>query len=298
MPDSKCRVCLHDATEPFPLAHEKFPLARCRACLTVQRQDAGWTVESAQAYYHDYYAAALPIFDPITDSRYHAILDRLEKVAPAKGRLVEVGAGRGHFSTVAEQRGWSVVAVEISASGVELLGQIKRARGWRFEVRNEDILRTALPAGSFQVATLFEVIEHVTAPGHYVRALARLLAPGGVLYLTTPNFGSLSRRLLGARWRVVAEEHLFLFDEGSMRRLLESNGFRVDLLRSKNIDLAEIRAKWGAWAQPVASAAARSQGLRRAVESSRGLSALKAAVNAGLGAFGLGDTLEVMAVRF
>src|SRR5262249_34567562 len=122
-----------------------------------------------------------------------------------RGRLLEVGAGSGAFSRVALRRGWDVDATEVSASGLRLL----REPG--VTVHAGDLADIHLPAAAFDLAVSLEVIEHVAEPSAHLEKLGRLTRPGGLLLLTTPNFGGLSRRLLGMRWRVVVPEHLGYF---------------------------------------------------------------------------------------
>lgn len=58
--------------------------------------------------------------------------------------------------------------------------------------------------------TLFEVLEHLIGPMASLRRIHTLLEPEEILYLTTPNFDSLSRYALAGRWRAITEEHLCL----------------------------------------------------------------------------------------
>jgi hypothetical protein len=73
---------------------------------------------------------------------------------------------------------------------------------------------------------MFDTIEHLFDPRAVLTATARALAPRGVLMISTPNFRSFSRRLLGSSWAVLSPlEHLYYFDERRLTRLLEECGF-------------------------------------------------------------------------
>lgn len=257
-----------------------------------------WSEERAQQYYHGYYDPDAVEYDPLTEQRYHAILERFESLTPI-GRLLDVGCGTGHFLSVAQSRGWQGTGLEVSASAVSLLDQVKAARGLTFPVLTGDLQSAGLPAGHFRAVTLFEVIEHVDDPPALLREAARLLAAGGLLYLTTPNYDSFSRRCLGADWRVIAEEHRCLATVPALRRCLQEVGFRPIGIATKNLDVAELIARLRHRPQPVHPTNRRSasQRLRCRIEAVVWLRVLKAGVNELLRLSRLGDTIELLAVK-
>jgi SAM-dependent methyltransferase len=86
----------------------------------------------------------------------------------------------------------------------------------------------ALPGAAFDVATLWDVVEHLDSPGRDLRAIARSLRPGGRLLATTPVLDSWEARRYGQRWPGWdAPRHLLVFDRDTLRGLLASCGFRV-----------------------------------------------------------------------
>jgi 2-polyprenyl-3-methyl-5-hydroxy-6-metoxy-1,4-benzoquinol methylase len=271
-------------------------LFRCPECRIVHWADY-WEPDKATEYYHGYYAGKAPTYDPITEKRYHAILERFERLT-RKGRLLDAGCGMGHFLAVAESRGWTAVGLEVSGSGVEMLAAIKKERGWRFEVHGEDLLKADFPPRSFKVVTLFEVLEHLGDPLANLRRVHSLLEPGGILYLTTPNFDSLSRHALGERWRAITREHRCLFNPETLRNCLVEAGFDPLELVTKNIDLPEILSKWRTRSRPDVAVATFSatRAFRQTVESSRLLRLGKAGANLALSLLGLGETIEALAV--
>ena len=96
--------------------------------------------------------------------------------------------------------------------------------------------------GSFDVVTSFEVIEHVMDPGDELRRMHQVLRPGGLLYLTTPNYRCVGHWMAGADWSVVNyPEHLSLFTPRTMKRLLRQRNFAPLRIRTTGIDLMRIR---------------------------------------------------------
>jgi SAM-dependent methyltransferase len=148
-------------------------------------------------------------------------LARLERYAPARERLADLGCWTGFLASEAARRGWQPVGVEPSRWAAE------RARERGVEVVVAPLLEADLGEGAFAAVTMGDVIEHVPDPGVALDRAARLLAPGGVLWLATPDAGSRVARALGRRWWSVIPTHVHLFTRGSIARLLERHGFEV-----------------------------------------------------------------------
>jgi SAM-dependent methyltransferase len=99
----------------------------------------------------------------------------------ARSTMVDVGAGLGHFSLVGQQHLAAVVPIDIAPKLVRRLRQTFPAA--------LVASATSLPfeSGSVDFVVSSECIEHTTNPRQAVREMLRILRPGGVLFLTTPN---------------------------------------------------------------------------------------------------------------
>ena len=83
--------------------------------------------------------------------------------------------------------------------------------------------------GSIDLVVLFDVIEHLPDPRATFALCHQLLNPGGVIVLTTGDFGSFLARLAGVRWRLMTPpQHLWFFTQESMRRLATGSGFSIE----------------------------------------------------------------------
>lgn len=102
------------------------------------------------------------------------------------------------------------------------------------DVRTERAEAMSLPPASFDVAVMFDVIEHLFDPRVVLEATRRALRPGGLFVVSTPNFDALSRRALGAAWAVLSPlEHLYYFTELTLTKMVEAAGFsRVRAIRT------------------------------------------------------------------
>ena len=152
------------------------------------------------------------------------------------GKVLDVGCSRGDFAHALSLTGLDAHGLDIAPDACceagKLLGQDK--------VYCEPIEQLAprMPE-RFAAVTLMDVIEHCVDIDAFLTAIHRVLAPSGILFLRTPTLsspfhflGSLSYRLsLGlyknALFQLYHAEHLYFFNEVSMRRLLSDCGFET-----------------------------------------------------------------------
>ena len=117
------------------------------------------------------------------DKRLRLVFTRLLSAEDLHGKLtLDAGAGTGHFSRDLAARGARVISLDV---GTALLGKT-RARAKTVPVCCS-VLALPFPDRAFEVVLCTEVIEHTTDPRAAVRELCRVVAPGGVLVVTTPN---------------------------------------------------------------------------------------------------------------
>lgn len=155
------------------------------------------------------------------ERRYRPLLDLMAARAGGTGRLLEIGAGAGFFLKEAEKAGWSGVGTEIIDAAIDFA-----TRQLGLDVRRGTAEELDLREPPFDAVVLLEVIEHLYEPRRALAAVRAALRPGGLLVLSTPNFRSLSRAMLGSDWTVLSPaEHLFYFTRRSLDRLLVEEGF-------------------------------------------------------------------------
>jgi 2-polyprenyl-3-methyl-5-hydroxy-6-metoxy-1,4-benzoquinol methylase len=140
-----------------------------------------------------------------------------------EGGLLDVGCGTGRFLIAARNRGWRVAGVDLSEANA------LAAQGVGLDVRGTTLSGAGFTAASFDAARLNSVIEHLPEPLELLSDIARVVRPGGVLSLSTPNVTSTSARLLGADWHQLGREgnaHVVFFSRTTLTRALEETGFR------------------------------------------------------------------------
>lgn len=267
--------------DPVPLPrYRRAHLARCRGCGLVFAARQPSEAELA-ANYGGYSRADHD--SPITRRRYRELLEDFEAYRRS-GRILDMGCGIGFFLEEAERAGWEAYGSEFEPRAIEIV----REKGLRCVPA--PIAAGALEPGGFDVITAFEVVEHLQEPRAEAATIARLLRPGGLFYCTTPNFASLSRRLLRDRWEVIEfPEHLTYFTPATLRGWLGDFGLETAKVRTTGISLARLRGGLGRSAAPEPGS---DEDLRTRIEGSPVLRGAKAALNGLLGATHTGDTIK------
>jgi 2-polyprenyl-3-methyl-5-hydroxy-6-metoxy-1,4-benzoquinol methylase len=211
-------------------------------------------------------------------------------------KLLDVGCGDGQLLKTAQKEGWDPMGIDLSEPAIRL------CRKASLPASKTDFFDEVLDPQRFDAIVMSELLEHVPAPQRFLKRAEELLRPGGVLYLTTPNFGSLGRRMLGAHWSVVHPEHIGYFERDSLKAMLRDwTGLRAIKIEANNI----APSTFVAWLRSITkqsqqtsvseshrqSRAGIDQQLRRKIQSSRSLRASKRIVNHVVSRAGIGDTL-------
>lgn len=169
------------------------------------------------------------------DNFYKPLLKRIEHLSNGK-RILDVGCSNGAFMKAAERRGWSPEGVELETSSY----QVALQNG--LHVRNEDLLSCAFPDQAFDIVTMWQLIEHLSAPRELVAEIKRILRPGGLLVVSTPNIQSIAWKLLGERWGAVEPEvHLHLFTVKSLKYLIQDVGFETKAIETLDIKPSTLK---------------------------------------------------------
>jgi 2-polyprenyl-3-methyl-5-hydroxy-6-metoxy-1,4-benzoquinol methylase len=224
-----CAVC--DALDVRPL-YRKFDLtvSQCTSCGLVfatprASREEIWGRYNP-SYFWDEYLPSHGVIDGRVDlqalDREHAgMLQMIGARVRPPARMLEVGTGAGLFLKAAERAGWTCAGVEVSSDAVDFA--VTRLG---LDVRQAAAEDSVHADASFDVAVMFEVIEHLLDPRRALASVWRALRPGGYLAMSTPNFDALSRRVLGQQWAVISPgEHLYYFTEKTLHALLLREGF-------------------------------------------------------------------------
>jgi SAM-dependent methyltransferase len=223
---ARCAACwAYDARPLYTV--QGYPVVSCASCGLVRTElpaDFDPTSIYTASYfdggqsdgYADYQGSRATL-----STEFRHALDVLARHGATSGSLIEIGCAYGFFLDEARQR-FSVCGVEVAEHAREAC----RARGLIVEPEATPELLAA--HGPFDAAILLDVIEHLPAPDEMLSTLRQVMRPGGLLMLTTGDFGALAARLLGRRWRLMTPpQHLWFFSPRTLAALLQRTGFRV-----------------------------------------------------------------------
>lgn len=143
----------------------------------------------------------------------------LRRLAPKARTILDVGCGTGAFLLAARNE-YDVTGVDVSEEAVAVVREHLGLTAHAGDVRTLD-----LPEESLDVVTLFDAIEHVPKPEGTLRRVRELLAPRGLVVITTGDTDSLVCRISGKRWHLMTPpEHVTFFSRAGLTTMLERCG--------------------------------------------------------------------------
>lgn len=144
-------------------------------------------------------------------------------------RLLDVGCGAGFFIETALEAGFDAMGIELSPKAIELAQPEVRGR---ITCGDVNVLLASDPR-QFDVVTAFDIIEHTLDPAAFLDDIGRVLAPGGLLVVSTPDTGHWLRPVMRDRWPMLQpHQHTFLFSQPAMRALLSEHGYEPIVMQS------------------------------------------------------------------
>ncbi len=158
-----------------------------------------------------------------------AIRDKVKLInsyQPVKGRILDIGAGTGDFLLECKNQNWDILGIEPNdkAKGIAL------GKGIKFGDTIEK-----LESNSFDVITMWHVLEHVPDVEHQVAELKRLLKPSGTIIIAVPNFKSYDAKYYKEFWAAYdVPRHLWHFSKTAIEKLFDK----------QNMNLEDIKPMW------------------------------------------------------
>ena len=158
-----------------------------------------------------------------------AIRDKVKLInsyQPLKGKILDIGAGTGDFLLECKNQNWDILGIEPNdkAKGIAV------GKGIKFGDTIEK-----LESNSFDVITMWHVLEHVPDVEHQVAELKRLLKPSGTIIIAVPNFKSYDAKYYKEFWAAYdVPRHLWHFSKTAIEKLFDK----------QNMNLEDIKPMW------------------------------------------------------
>jgi 2-polyprenyl-3-methyl-5-hydroxy-6-metoxy-1,4-benzoquinol methylase len=253
-----CPVCNSKQSQVFHKLSQG-TLVRCHRCKVVFYTPMP-TLEELAAYYdsityREEYASYEMTGGDFSQARYQQLLAQLNqpkfevklsaKFEGESRKLLDVGCGTGDFLQVASQHGWQVEGVEISEKAAQ--AAIAKLNS---PVRVGEVTTIDFQSEKYDLITSYHVIEHLLDPVSTLRKMGELLSEQGILFIETPNIGSLGARLRGRKWsHIIPPEHIVYFDAASLKFALEQAGFQTVYTFSSAPYLIKSLTQFPNWVQ-------------------------------------------------
>lgn len=207
----------------------QFNIVQCQQCQLVYLNPRPEECEYADIYPEIVYDpfAAIQRTGEITPTHIQQERGRQLTERVTAGRVLDIGCADGLFLKVMRDLGWSCVGIEPNPRASRFAHEHLKSdvrRGTIFDV-NEDT--------SFNLITLWDVLEHTPSPRAVLLHANTLLTPHGMLALSLPNWDSVERLIFRQEWIALdAPRHFYHFTPATIRRLLETCGFHTELLQA------------------------------------------------------------------
>ena len=202
--------------------------------------------------------------------RLNLVKDRLSK----GDKILDCGCATGFFLDLVKQHGYAPYGIEISDYAVKVAKE-KFGDENIFKGNLEQAVFKGEKENIFSAIFMTDYLEHVRSPREAVSSAWRLLKPGGVMVITTPDTSSLSKSVLNKSWIHYKTEHLFYFSKKNISRLLEQDHFtNLEFQKAKKYFTPEyVFHQFNVYRHPLFTPAGRMMyritpsGLRKAVFS-------------------------------
>ncbi|WP_438964901.1 class I SAM-dependent methyltransferase [Flavobacterium sp.] len=150
----------------------------------------------------------------------------ITKDNPLKGNLLDIGAGTGDFLYQVKNSGWNCIGIEPN----EKAKNIAVSKGVNFINILEE-----LDNNSFDVITMWHVLEHVPDLEYQIKTLKRLLKPNGTIFIAVPNYNSFDAKHYKSFWAAYdVPRHLWHFSKSSIQKLVAN----------ENLKLHKVKPMW------------------------------------------------------
>ena len=176
-------------------------------------------------------APAEAAFPSWKQKEHEQLLDGVAALGVRDGLLLDVGCFSGMFLSNAEKRGFKPSGIEPNREAY-----LRLKNNSQLNVIHGSLASARFAADTFSVVSLLDVVEHVSEPVSELQEVFRILRPGGLLVLSTPNVAGLPQRIVQTKRRLFHQDwcpiddvpwHLWGFTADTLSRCVAKASFKV-----------------------------------------------------------------------
>ena len=146
----------------------------------------------------------------------------IEKYAKTKGKLLDIGTAGGSFLAVAKRNGWKVEGIEPNKWLCEW-----GKKHYGITIKQGTLEKNSFKKRSFDLVTLWDVLEHVSDPTNTLKRINSILKKNGLAVVNYPDISSPIAKLMHRKWVFILTVHLYYFTPMTIKRLLKKCGFKI-----------------------------------------------------------------------
>jgi len=223
-----CNLCGQKAFKVIEDDDPPFKVLQCEVCSLVFVYPIPDRTELEDHYDDRYYCDWI---NSQKESRIRMWIQRLNGLQrfPSRGKLLDVGCGEGTFLQLAKDGGWQISGTEVSTYAAKYAAKVSGA-----DIFCGELPDAGYPKKSFDVVTMWHVLEHVRDPNGYLKEVHRILKLDGLLVIAVPNRNDLvmqiayrviKRRKMKLFSKDEREVHLYHFSARTIKAYLDKTGF-------------------------------------------------------------------------
>lgn len=220
----RCNLCNADNTKLL-FTKNSMKIVRCVNCGLIYVNPQPSKEDIKKIYKNGYFNGSWQS-DFLSEKKLYTprFKERLRQIIAfkTKGKLLDVGCAVGYFLEAARDDGWQAFGVEISSFAA------RYARDSGFDVFTGTLEEANHPAQSFDVVTLWHVLEHMEDPLGCLLETHRILKKSGLVAIELPNIGSRKFKKLRENWdQLKPHEHLYYFTPGALTKMVKKARFKI-----------------------------------------------------------------------
>jgi SAM-dependent methyltransferase len=257
--NTACNLC-GGASHSLLWVKEGFRIVRCDGCglLFVDNPPTAEQLQEHYSFDTGYHQGLVSSSAEVAKHTAEALANlRVLQQSASPSRLLDVGCSTGLFLSAAREAGWDINGLEYSADSArvarERLGAV---------IQQGELVKGRYPSASFDVVTMWDVIEHMPDPRAALDVVHDILKPGGLYVAKTPNADGIYPRaslavagLAGFWGHPEPPGHLYQFSIDTFSRMLRDVGFSTGRVHHQRIPLAYSFGNLRGWFRSVKWAA-------------------------------------------
>lgn len=215
----------------FSVSQENFNILHCANCSARFTQNVPVKQQIGAYYQFADYISHTDTKQGFINSAYHFVRNftirfkrNLVKKESGlqKGNLLDIGAGTGSFAAEMQKQKWNITALE-----PDEVARTNALKNHALQLLPPENL-FAFPQNSFNVITMWHVLEHVHELHQYVQTFSKILTQNGTIFIAVPNYTSKDAQHYKNFWAAYdVPRHLYHFSPNAMQQLMQQHGFKI-----------------------------------------------------------------------